>query len=195
MIESRRIRIGILGVTLGLLVMAVGVAITHFTGLPKVDPVTQIEVLPAIPRGWYLVTAGQIIAAIGAHIAILAFVFGWILDRPMTWARASVAALIATLEIVFFFGILPSEWLNLTQGPLEWTSQQQAFTIPRFLVLNNEISISYAVIKDAVSGGYYTAALVALIVGAYKFQERAKQPPPPPRVRTSPYGRPLVRSE
>ncbi|MDP8959909.1 MAG: hypothetical protein M3N51_12160 [Actinomycetota bacterium] len=193
--EARRIRIGILGVVFGLLIVALGVAIAHFAGLPARDPISQVPILPWVPRGWLFVTAGQIVALVGSQAAIAAFVYAWVMDRPMTWARAALAAFIATFELVLFFGIVPSEWLNLTQGPLAWTSQKQAFAIPRWLVLNNEVVISYSAIKDAVSGTYNALALGAVIVGAYKFQERGKEPPPPPPPRTSPYGRPLVRTD
>ncbi|MGH8935480.1 MAG: hypothetical protein ACRDXD_04300 [Acidimicrobiia bacterium] len=191
--DARRIRIGILGITVGLIVLAAGIALAHFTGLPEEDPITGLPILPAIPRGWLLRTVGQIVALVGGQLAVAAFVYAWLLDRPMTWARAAVSALIATLEVVLFFGIIPSEWLTLTQSDLAWTAQKRAFTIPRWLMLNNEVSISYGAIKDAISGGYNTVALLAVIVGAYQLQERAKQPPPPPPPRTSPYGRTLVR--
>lgn len=191
MSEARRIRIGILGMLLGLLILAIGIAVAHFTGLPTQDPVTGQAVLPGIPRGWPYVTAGQVVGLAGSQIAAFAFLYGWILDRPLTWARAGVGAFIAWFELVLIYAIIPSEWLNLTQGPLGWSARRTLVTIPRFLVLNNEINISYAALKDAISGAWYALTVGGLIVFTYKVQERAKHPPARPQ-RVSPYGRPLV---
>lgn len=193
--EQRRIVIGILGVVAGLLVTAVGVAIAHFTNLPTHHPITNQPILPAVPRGWQFVTLGQIVAFVGSQIAVFAFLYGWILDQPLSWARAGVASLIAWLELVFLLGVIPSEWLNLTQGPLEWTAQKRLLTIPRWLVLNNDVGISLAAVKDAVSGGWFLLVTAGLIVFTYRLQERGKRPPAPARPPTSPYGRPLVKGD
>ena len=81
--------------------------------------------------------------------------------------------------------------LNLAQGPLEWTSRT-AFTIPSWLVLNNEVAISWTTIKDAVVAGYYTNAFIVLVVGIYMAQEWIKKrADAAPIVELSTYGRPL----
>lgn len=191
--EGRRIQIGILGVLGGLLIVAIGVAIAHFTDLPQAHPVTGEPILPQVPRGWQYVTLGQVIAFAGAQVAVFAFLYGWILDRPLTWARAGIAALIAWLELVFLLGVIPSEWLTLAQTDLEWTPERIMVTVPRWLVLNNEVAISYAAAKDAISGTWYLLVTAGLIVFTYKVQERPKRAREEPAPRTSPYGRPLVR--
>ena len=194
MTRERRIQIGVGGVVLGALVLVVGVLVAHFTGLPARDELGR-DILPSIPRGWLYVTAGQLIGLAGSQIMVGALVFAWIFDRPLTWARAAVASLIAWIELVIFFGIVPSEWLNLAQGPLGWTSKT-AFTIPKWLVLNNEVNISYRTIKDLISAGYYTNAFVALIVGVYKaqiwYRDSFKAAPAPT---TSVYGRPVLKGD
>ena len=190
MTETRRKFIGIGGVAVGLITVAVGIAIAHFTNLPKTDSLDNL-VLPDIPRGWQLTTLGQLIAVGGSQMIVAGLAFGWLWDKPLTWVRAGFGALLGWFELVLFFGIIPSEMLNLTQGPLEWTSRT-AFTIPEWLVLNNEISISWFTIKDFVVAGYYTNALVFLIVGIYVAQQWIKKrADAAPVIELSTYGRPL----
>lgn len=194
MILQRRKLIGIGGLTAGALVFVLGILVAHFTGLPSRDALDR-EILSWIPRGWALVTLGQLTALAGSQIMVGAIVVGWIFDLPMTWARAAVASLVAWVELVIFFGIVPSEWLNLAQGPLGWTTKP-AFTIPSWLVLNNEVSISYKTLKEFISAGYYTTAFVALVIGVYKAQEwykKSYKAAPAPTV--SMYGRPVLKGD
>lgn len=190
MTEQRQKLIGIGGILAGTLVVAAGLTVAHFTNLPTEDALGN-KVLPDIPRGWVLYTLGQLTAVAGSQAIVAGLAFGWLWGRPLTWVRASVGALLAWFELVLFFGIIPSEMLNLAQGPLEWTSRT-AFTIPSWLVLNNDISISWLTIKDAVVAGYYTNAFVVLIVGIYLAQEWIKKrADAAPVVEISRYGRPL----
>lgn len=181
---------GIGGLAVGAITIAVGLTIAHFTHLPTEDALGN-EVLPSIPRGWVLSTIGQLIAVGGSQIVVVAIVFGWLWERPLTWVRAALAAILGWYQLVLYFGIIPSEMLNLAQGPLEWTSRT-AFTIPSWLVLNNDIAISWTTIKDAVVAGYYTNAFVVLVVGIYMAQEWIKKrADAAPVVELSTYGRPL----
>ncbi len=200
--EQRRRRIGVIGVSLGTVMLIVGVAIAHFTDLPLQDSVGR-DIYSWIPRCaffendpnacWALPYTGMGIAFLGSQIAMAAMVYGWIYERPMTWALATVAAFLFTLEMMILFGIVPNQWLNLTQGTLEWTHQKIAFTIPRWLVLNNDVSISYGVLKDAISGGYSAGVLGGVAVAAYQIQERSKRKGEPIPPTSSVYGRPVVK--
>ena len=194
MTEQRRKLIGIGGLVAGAVTIAIGLTIAHFTNLPTEDALGN-EILPDIPRGWQLYTLGQIIAVGGSQVVVGAVVFGWLWERPLTWVRASIAALVGWYQLVLYFGIIPSEMLNLAQGPLEWTSRT-AFTIPSWLVLNNEIAISWTTIKDALVAGYYTNAFIVLVVGIYMAQEWIKKrADAAPVVELSTYGRPLRKGQ
>ena len=190
MTEQRRKLFGIGGLIVGTLIVAVGLTIAHYTNLPPEDALGN-EILPSIPRGWLLYTTGQIIAVGGSQLMVVAAVYGWLWDRPLTWVRASFGALLGWYQLVLYFGIIPSEMLNLAQGPLEWTSRTW-FTIPSWMVLNNDVAISFTALKDALVAGYYTTAFVALAVGIYMAQEWIKKrADAAPVVQLSTYGRPL----
>jgi hypothetical protein len=200
-IEKRK-RLGVIGLVLGSILLIVGVLIAHYTNLPVEDKVGR-AIHPSIPRCaffendparcWALPTLGHLTAVLGSQVLIVAIVFGWIFDRPLTWARATVGAFLFTLEAMILFGVVPNQWLSLTQGPLEWTRQRDAFTIPRFLVLNNDVTITFGVLKDMVVAGYMTTTLAIMLVGMYRYQEWSKRRGQPRPSTTSVYGRPVVR--
>ena len=138
-------------------------------------------------------TLGQSIAFLGSQLLMGGIVLGFIWKRHLTWALATLAAMIFTIEMLLLFGVVPNQWLALTQGNFEWTSQKIWFTLPEWLVLNNDVSISFGVVKDAVSGGYSAVLLGVIAVTIYQLQERAKKADVPKPDPVSPYGRPLVK--
>jgi len=200
--EKQRTRLGSVALLVGTLALAVGVVIAHYASFPEtelidgLDVPVQVDYLGWIPRGWLWVTLGQIIAFGGSQLMVVGSLFLWFIGRKLTWARASFGAFVAWIELVLFFGVVPSEWLNLTQGPLEFTAQRIAFTIPKWLVLGNQVDISLSVIKDAVSGAYNTIMLGVAVVFAYKIQDWGKKKPGAAgEEKQSVYGRPLVKGD
>lgn len=190
--DQQRLRLGLAAIAGGLAILTLGVMWAHFTEL---SPVNQFEepIYEFIPRGWIWTTIGQIIAITGAQIAMIGVVVAFVWERHLTWARASIGASIFVLQAIIIFGMIPNQWLTLTQSQLEWTPQKIAFTLPRLLTLNNEVTISYAVIKDVVSAGYASTALLAwpFIMVWWQKRELAKKDGPPP-VEISAYGRPMA---
>lgn len=195
-------RIGLAAVAVGAILLIVGTVMAHFTGLATHDAVGR-PIYPNIPRClwfegeesacWIVPTIFQTTAFIGSQILMVGIFIGWIFERRMTWALATVAAFIFTVEIIVIFGIVPNEMLALFQGPLDWSDQRIFWTVPTWLVLGNDVQISYAVLKDMVVAGFTTTMLVVLLVGTYQAQEwshRRGQPKPPS---TSLYGRPVTR--
>lgn len=186
---------GALAILVGTVLAVGGSLIAHFTGLPETDALGR-DLYPALPRGWLPVVIGQLISLGGTLLLLGGIAVAFVYKREMTWARASIGALVFVSLTMILFGIVPNEWLTLTQSVWEWTPQKVAFTIPSWLVLNNEISISYAAIKDIVSGTYSIVVLGGIAVAMYQWQERQKRaataPPPQP---VSTYGRPLTKVE
>jgi len=190
--DAQRTRVGIAGLVVGLAIFTAGFMAVHFIGLPETDSIGR-DLYPFVPRGWQWDIGAKIVALVGSQIAIAALVFGWLFDRPMTWARASVGAVIFTMEILVWLAIVPNEWLGLTQGEFAWTAQKVAFTLPSWLVLNNDVAISYGAIKDIVSGTYSAVVLGAVLVGMYQYQEWNKTRGEPKPLPLSDYGRPVVK--
>jgi len=190
--DAQRTRVGIVGLIAGLAIFTAGFMAVHFIGLPETDSIGR-DLYPFVPRGWQWDIGAKIVALIGSQIMVAAVVFGWLFDRTLTWARASVGAMIFTMEIIVWLGIVPNEWLGLAQGEFAWTSQKVAFTLPSWLVLNNGISISYGAIKDIVSGTYAAGVLGAVLVGMYKYQEWDKTRGEAKPLPLSDYGRPVVK--
>ncbi len=198
--RGQRTRLGAAAVVVGVVLLAVGVIVAHYALFPDTEIVdgeevpVEVDYFGWIPRGWQYVTIGHIIGFAGSQLLVVGFLFLWFVGRKLTWARATFGAFIAWIELVLIFGVVPSEWLNLTQGPLEFTDQRIAFAIPRWLVLGNEVDVSLAAIKDVVSGAYNAIMLGVAIVFAYKIQDWGKVEPKA-KVKQSVYGRPLVKGD
>ncbi|HEY7565426.1 MAG TPA: hypothetical protein VIA81_10930 [Acidimicrobiia bacterium] len=172
----------------------------HYSSFPETVVVEGVETplvvdyFNWVPRGWAWKALGYIAAFGASQLLIGGALIAFVLGQRMTWARAAFTAWLVWIEFVLIFGMVPSEWLNLSQTDLDWSPQKIALTIPPWLVLGNEVSISFAALKDFISGGYHAAVLGAAIVFAYKIQDIRK--PPPAREKApaiSPYGRPLIR--
>ena len=185
--------IGLAATTLGSLTTVVGFMFAHFTGLAELDNVGR-EIYPSIPRGWGWELAGQSVAVGGVLLAMAGLALAFLFQRDMTWARAALGAALFTALMMILFGIVPNQWLSLAQGELELSSAKKLPAIPRWLVLNNEIEVSYATIKEAILGGYVANLTAVIVVVMYKWQEREKKrkagPPPQP---VSAYGRPITK--
>lgn len=201
--DSRRKAIGALLLVAGLVGLAVGVAWIHWSSIPETELVNGVEVpvvvdqLNWFPRGIWWKGIGYLIVLGATTITLIGATFLWVLNQRMTWARATTAAVIAWMALVFYFGMVPSEWLNFAQTDLEWSSQRAALTIPPFLVLGNDVEISYAVIKDSIQMGYSLGLLGFAAVLAIQIQKMKDGRPPSARPveKKSPYGRPLVRGD
>jgi hypothetical protein len=201
MSDSRRRTIGASLLIIGFLGLILGVVWIHWSSLSHTEIVNGVEVPVVVdylnwwPRGTLWKGVGYLIILGATTCCLVGGLFLWVLNQKMTWARATVAALIAWLALVFYFGMVPSEWLSYAQTDLDWSTQSIAFVIPRFLVLGNDVEISWGVIKDAISGGYHLVALGGAALLAIQIQ-RMKEGRPAgaaPVEKKSPYGRPLVK--
>lgn len=198
--QSRNI-IGWAALILGTGLLTVAVLWIHYSQLPRTEVIDGVatplvvDYFNWVPRGWFWKGLGYLAALGASQMMLVGAAFLWVLNQKMTWARASFAAFLVWIELVIVFGIVPSEWLNLSQTDLDWSGQRIAFDIPPILMLGNEVSISWAVIKDAISGGYNVSILAAAGLVAYLLQQIYKPPRKPAAVKTSPYGRPLVKGD
>lgn len=197
--DERRIRLGWLLLLAGSVVLVVAVWWIHYSSFARttvIDGQTVplvVDYFNWVPRGWYWKALGYLAAFGASQMLLLGAAMAFVIGRPMTWARAGFTAFLTWIELVLIFGIVPSEWLSLSQTDLDWSPQKIFVTIPSWVVLGNEVAISYAALKDIISGGYHVTVLGGAIVFAYKIQDfgkprKAKEKPHA----VSPYGRPLV---
>jgi hypothetical protein len=192
--DSRRKAIGWGLLALGFGALVIGVIWIHYTSLPEE---VDAGFFDWIPSNTLLKGLGYLVVFAASQMLVIGALFVWVLNQRMTWARALFAAVIAWVELVLIFGMVPSEWLNYAQTDLDWSSQRTAVVIPPVLVLGNDVEISYAAIKDSISMGYHIVMLVAAAVFVLQLQ-KMKQGRPASAEKaapTSPYGRPLIRGE
>ena len=175
----------------------------HFSSFPE-NEIVDGEIVPVVldnfnwvPRGAIWKGIGYLAAFAASQMLLLGALFVWVLNQKMTWARAAFASFITWIELVMLFAMVPSEWLNFAQTDLDWSSQRIAIVIPPFLVLGNEVDLSYAALKDSISMGYHIAILAVGGIFALQLQKMYRGRPPSaekPQPK-SPYGRPLVKGD
>lgn len=199
--DARRKSIGASMLILGFLGLVIGVIWIHWSQLPQTEvvdgqtvPVT-VDYLNWWPRGSLWKGLGYLVILGATTMTLVGAAFLWVLNQTMTWARATFAAFIAFTALVFYFGMVPSEWLNFAQTDLDWSNQRTALTIPPFLVLGNTVEISWAMIKDSIQMGYSLGMLAFAGVLTIQIQKMKEGRPASaaPAEKKSPYGRPLVK--
>lgn len=199
--DARRKSIGAGLLILGFLGLIIGVIWIHWSQLPQTEvidgetvPVT-VDYLNWWPRGSLWKGVGYLVVLGATTMTLVGAAFLWVLNQTMTWARATFAAFIGFTALVFYFGMVPSEWLNFAQTDLDWSNQRAALTIPPFLVLGNTVEISWAMIKDSIQMGYSLGMLAFAGVLAIQIQKMKEGRPASaaPAEKKSPYGRPLVK--
>ena len=199
--DSRRTNIGWGLLGLGFLTLVVAVLLIHYSSFPESTLVDGVEVpfvldqFNWVPRGSLWRGIGYLIAFGCSQMLVLGALFVFVLNQRMTWARAVFAATVTWIELVIIFGMVPSEWLNFAQTDLNWSSQRVALTIPSWLVLGNQVDLSWEVLKDSISMGYHLVMLGAAAVLALQLQRMRQGAPASaekPEAR-SPYGRPLIK--
>ena len=202
MSDRQRFRVGSGALVVGLLLMVVGITIVHIYGrpaeqVPTVWPFEQMFTGIDLDFHKFVKAFGYLIVFAASQLMLGGAAIVWVLNQRMTWARAAFAAFLTWMEFVMIFGIVPSEWLNFSQTDLDWSFQRPVpglDPLPAWLVLNNDVTITWGAIKDAISGGYTVTVLALAGVFAYKLQDIGKpRPAVAKEEKVSPYGRPLVR--
>lgn len=193
--QKRYLRAGALLMAVGVVLSIAGAFAVHLIGLPKVNSF-GVELYPSVPRGWFPNLVAQIISLTGVLIAMGGMALAFLYKRELTWARATVGAFLFTGLMMILFGVIPNEFLTLTQSTLDWSGLKQWITIPPWLVFGNEVSISAEAIKDLIGQGYIltvTAAIVIVMLKWQDYQKKLAEEGPPPEI--SKYGRPISKVE
>ncbi|MBT8212846.1 MAG: hypothetical protein KJN71_06845 [Acidimicrobiia bacterium] len=191
MTDRQRQLLGIGAAAIGVALIFIGALFAHFTGLPETNNL-GVEIYSFMPRGWGWQLLGQVVAVTGSQIALAGVAIGFLWKRDLTWARATIGAFLFTAEMLILFGIVPNQWLTLAQTTWQWTPQKIFITLPSWLTLNNEVSISYSALKDIVSGTYAAVLLGAIAITMVRWQDYQKEAAAKAKeTQVSIYGRPL----
>jgi hypothetical protein len=193
--HKRYLRVGVLLMVSGVLLSLAAAFVVHLIGLPTTNSF-GVELYPAVPRGWLPNIIAQTLSLTGVLIAMAGATLAFLYKRELTWARATIGAFLFTALMMILFGVIPNEFLTLTQSTLDWSGLKQWITIPKPLVLGNDVSISAAAIKDLIGQGYVITVTGAVVVAMWKWQDYQKklaEEGPPPEV--SKYGRPISKVE
>ena len=177
MLYKSRYKIGVAALVAGIMGLTMGVIIAHYANFPEFELINgelvevHVDYFGWIPRGWFFVTLGQLIAFGGSQLSLGGLaLFAWS-EKPMTWAKASYLSLLIWIEFSLIFGAFPSEWLNLSQGPLEWTNQREFINFPPILFLGNEVGLSLGALKELIQVGIFQGFFVIAAIFIYKVQE------------------------
>lgn len=183
----------IAGMGLVVLGIVVAIAASFLVHTAEADTFNDLgeEIWIGFPRGWIPATIAQTIALGGVLMVLGGLTLAFLYQREMTWARAMLGAVLFASLMFVIFAIIPNQMLTLFQTTLEWTPQRTFLTIPPWLVLNNDVSISYAALKDMLVAGYVTTMLIVIPVVMYQWQERSKRATDAKPEPVSRYGRPL----
>tara|TARA_B100000902_G_scaffold33469_1_gene40135 strand:+ start:1660 stop:2214 length:555 start_codon:yes stop_codon:yes gene_type:complete len=170
--------------------LAGGVIVAHYAGFPKGEIVDYFN---WIPRGWLPQTLGQFVAFSGSQLILIGLVLMAWNEKPLTWSKAAYFSFLSWVQLTLIFGVLPSEWLNLAQGPLEWTNQREFIKFPPMLFLGNEVSLSFGALKDIIQLGISQGALIAVFVIGYFIQD-INNMKEKGKVKISDYGKKVVKT-
>jgi hypothetical protein len=188
--ERRQLWAGIGLVLLGTVIAIVGGFLVHATEAPEVNEFGQ-RIYVGFPRGWFPAAIAQGISISGVLLAMAGIALAFLYRKKLTWARAMIGAFLFTGLMFIIFAIIPNQMLTLFQSTFEWTPQKIAVTVPGVLVLNNDVSVSFAALKDMIVAGYVTTALILIPVVMYQWQGRSKKADEPKPEPVSKYGRPM----
>ena len=166
---------GIALIAIGLMVAIGGSFLVHMTEAPDVDDLGR-ALYPNVPRGWVVVILAQLVALGGVLVAMAGVTIGFIWNRTLTWARAMLGALLFTGLMFILFAVIPNQFLTLTQSTLEWTQQKVFITFPAAVVMNNDVAISFAALKDMIAAGYITTLIVAIPVMMWWWMPKCLKP-------------------
>ena len=190
MATRTKLGIGFAAVAAGLVVTFAGAFFVHTALAPQFNELGE-ELYAWSPRGWVPATIGQMVSLGGVLLAMAGLTLALLYERPMTWARASLGAALFTGLMLIVFGVIPNEFLTVTQATLEWTPQKTAVTIPPALVLGNDVAISYAALKDILLQGWIVTMFIGIPVFMWWWQGREQRKDAPKPQPVSAYGRPI----
>jgi hypothetical protein len=106
---------------------------------------------------------------------------------PLSWGEAMAAAVVAMFLFLWWYGVIPHQWLTWAEGELSWRADKLLLEPTG----NQPITLSYKALADIVAVIIYGVG-ITLHIGLWAYwNDRGKTKPA--EIPASRYGRPLVR--
>jgi hypothetical protein len=106
---------------------------------------------------------------------------------PVSWGQALAAAVFSMFMLLWWYAVIPHQWLFWCDGQLGWTTTKVLATPTG----NQPLTITYQTLRDLVAVVIYGIGIGLQIMVWAVWNDRGKRKPAP--VPASRYGRPLVR--
>ena len=106
---------------------------------------------------------------------------------PLSWGEAMAAAVIAMFLFLWWYGVIPHQWLTFAEGELSWRPDKLLVEPSG----NQPITVSYKTLADIIAVVIYGVGLALHITLWAVWNDRGKKKPA--EIPASRYGRPLVR--
>ena len=106
---------------------------------------------------------------------------------PLSWGEAMAAAVIAMFLFLWWYGVIPHQWLTFAEGELSWRPDKLLVEPSG----NQPITVSYKTLADIIAVVIYGVGLALHIALWAVWNDRGKKKPA--ELPASRYGRPLVR--
>lgn len=106
---------------------------------------------------------------------------------PLSWGEAMAASVFAMFLLLWWYGVIPHQWLTWAEGELSWRSDKLILTPTG----NQPITFSYKHLADVIAVLIYGLGLTLHIALWAVWNDRGKKKPA--EIPSSRYGRPLVR--
>lgn len=106
---------------------------------------------------------------------------------PLSWGEAMFASVIAMFLFLWWYGVIPHQWLTYAEGELAWRPDKHLIEPTG----NMPLTISYKTLADIIAVVIYGVGLSLHIMLWAVWNDRGKKKPA--EIPASSYGRPLVR--
>ncbi len=117
---------------------------------------------------------------------------------PVSWGEAMVGSVYVFFLAFLAYGVVPHQWLSLSENELSWRADRIVFGPGNILQPQSQggwlpLDITYRTISDSIAGAIYLVFFGAQIWLWGAWQGRDKSAAKGTDVVTSTYGRPLIK--
>jgi hypothetical protein len=128
-----------------------------------------------------------VVVGIGGVVAVLLYSRRRPVGAPLSWGQAMVGAMFAMLLLLWWYAVIPHQWLTWGESELGWRKDKLLLEPTG----NQPLTVSYQTLRDIIAVGIYGVGIGLHVTLWAVWNDRGKRKPA--EVPASRYGRPLVR--